>query len=61
VPFLKRGVPHCGHVSWSIVAPDLRRSDIRLISVPTALTDRMMAFEVYYLVGYDLHEDCERL
>jgi len=51
VPLLKSGVPHSGHVSCSIVAPDLRSSDIRFTSVPTALTYSAMVFEVYYLVG----------
>ncbi len=32
-PLLKSGVPHSGHVSWSMVAPDLRSSAILLTSI----------------------------
>ena len=51
LPFLNRGVPHCGHVSWSIVAPDLRSSDIRFTSVPTTFTYTRKCLQPYYFVG----------
>ena len=35
LPLRKSGVPHCGQVSDSIAAPDLRSSAILLTSIPT--------------------------